>query len=535
MSLAQLITKHGYNAGYGGVTQYLSLWGSDGSWANSVTFGINSQKTPLILPGTFSNLVVTSFDTLGTGTPTAELTLFVNGVATALTATVAAGAGGSATDATHMVTVVKGDDVEMRLVSGAIQVSPGYDVSFSVEFTGSSSTLSQYGTPPLVGSVSSGVNKCAGALGNGTWVNLPAGTQLCNTYSIYPMTTGTITGYYVKDYVTPLGTSVWTGYMRLNGVLQDGSGGTVNTSATMTGSTNTMEGSFSLPVVIGDHVELVCELTVTGVSFGSHLGATVSHNAAVAGQFMWCGGNNNAIDNANTTYAWIGSFEEVTTEARASVPIGPSGLTALGNYVELNTTPGPGNTFTFVARQSGSDTSIAFTINDPDTTGSVTSTVQYAQGDTLNLSFVPASNPASNEVHWGLIASLAVSPPVPPVTATYPLRRLRRFMLPFNGNLRNFIKRLEFICQAGVGLTAGAPASPVQGSDPQMMVRISRDGGSTWDPEVWLPFGKLGDYTARAVLRSPGSYRDGVIEVTVSDPVFATLIAVDAEIEPGNV
>lgn len=535
MSLQQLITKHGYNAGYGGVTQYLSLWGSVGSWATSITLGINSQKTPCILPGTFSNLVINVFDRLGTGTPTAAVTLMVNGVATALTCSVPAGAGGTATDAVNTVTIVKGDDVQFRLVSGSIQLNPGYDVSFSVEFTGSSANDSQYGTPPLVLSLASGSNKCAGALGNGTWVDLPAGTGLCNTYSIYPMATGTVTGYYVKDYITPLGSSVWTGYMRLNGVLQDGSGGTVDTSATMTGSTNTMEGAFSLPVVIGDHVELVCKLTGANVAFGAHLGATVKHTATVAGQFMWCGGNNNAIDNANTTYAWIGSFEEVQIDARASVPIGPSGLTALGNYVEVTVAPSAGKQYTFTARKSGADTAITFDIVDAATTGTVTQTVQYNQGDTLNLAFVPTGTPNHGEVHWGLIASLAVAPPVPPVTQTFPLRRLRRFMLPFNNNLVAFIDKLEFVCQAGVGLSAGPVGSPVQGEDPVIMVRISRDGGSTWTPERWLPLGKMGQYARRAVWRAAGSYRDGVVEVTVSDPVFATLMAVAGDITPGIV
>lgn len=131
---------------------------------------------------------------------------------------------------------------------------------------------------------------------------------------------------------------------------------------------------------------------------------------------------------------------------------------------------------------------------------------------------------------------LLVGPQDTPVgTQTYPLRRLRRFVLPFNNNLVAFIDKLEFVCQAGVGLSAGPTGSPVQGENPVIMIRISRDGGSTWTPERWLPLGKMGQYARRAVWRSAGSYRDGVVEITVSDPVFATLMAVAGDITPGIV
>jgi hypothetical protein len=67
--------------------------------------------------------------------------------------------------------------------------------------------------------------------------------------------------------------------------------------------------------------------------------------------------------------------------------------------------------------------------------------------------------------------------------------------------------------ETGVGLQTG------QGSDPQVMLQISRDGGRTWGAEIWRSFGAVGNYTARAVWRRLGRARNWTFRVRVSDPV----------------
>ena len=87
------------------------------------------------------------------------------------------------------------------------------------------------------------------------------------------------------------------------------------------------------------------------------------------------------------------------------------------------------------------------------------------------------------------------------------------------------VDRLFVDFEAGVGLATG------QGSDPQAMFQVSRDGGHTWGIEQWRSIGKIGEYKARAELRQLGTATDFVFKVRVSDPVKRIVVgaAMDAE------
>jgi hypothetical protein len=45
----------------------------------------------------------------------------------------------------------------------------------------------------------------------------------------------------------------------------------------------------------------------------------------------------------------------------------------------------------------------------------------------------------------------------------------------------------------------------VQGSDPQVMLRFSDDGGHTWSNEHWKSMGKIGRYGYRTIWRRLGA------------------------------
>ena len=65
----------------------------------------------------------------------------------------------------------------------------------------------------------------------------------------------------------------------------------------------------------------------------------------------------------------------------------------------------------------------------------------------------------------------------------------------------------------------GAEAS--QGSDPQVMLRWSDDGGHTWSSEHWISMGKIGEYGYRAIWRRLGmttKLRDRIYEISGTDP-----------------
>jgi hypothetical protein len=78
--------------------------------------------------------------------------------------------------------------------------------------------------------------------------------------------------------------------------------------------------------------------------------------------------------------------------------------------------------------------------------------------------------------------------------------------------------------ETGVGLQTG------QGSDPQIVLKVSRDGGRTFGPEKWTSAGAVGLYRTRAIWRRLGSGRDFVFQWTMTDPVKFTVMSGSAEI-----
>lgn len=77
----------------------------------------------------------------------------------------------------------------------------------------------------------------------------------------------------------------------------------------------------------------------------------------------------------------------------------------------------------------------------------------------------------------------------------------------------------EVICETGAGLTSG------QGSDPQMMLRYSDDGGRTWSNELWRSLGAIGEYRTRAIWRKLGQFWQRQIRLRITDPVRRFVIA----------
>ncbi len=87
---------------------------------------------------------------------------------------------------------------------------------------------------------------------------------------------------------------------------------------------------------------------------------------------------------------------------------------------------------------------------------------------------------------------------------------------PIWHNNRNIgIPLLEVDLETGVGLTSG------QGSDPQLMLEISTDGGKTWHSEqLWSTIGKKGEYDMLTVgYDRLGTARHWTFRLTISDPV----------------
>ena len=88
---------------------------------------------------------------------------------------------------------------------------------------------------------------------------------------------------------------------------------------------------------------------------------------------------------------------------------------------------------------------------------------------------------------------------------------------------------LQLDAETGVGLNLG------QGSDPQVMLRFSDDGGHTWSNEHWSSMGAIGAYGTRTFWRRLGmtlKLRDRIYELSGTDPVKISIVGANLIMSP---
>ena len=128
----------------------------------------------------------------------------------------------------------------------------------------------------------------------------------------------------------------------------------------------------------------------------------------------------------------------------------------------------------------------------------------------------------------GFPAGLVYSAALPPYVVREVLtRRMRRSPAIADEDRWIFHHALQIDLETGVGLVSG------EGSDPQLMLRWSDDGGQTWSDEHWTSAGRMGEYQTRAVWMRLGRSRDRVYETTVTSPVQWSLLACLLHLERG--
>ena len=90
---------------------------------------------------------------------------------------------------------------------------------------------------------------------------------------------------------------------------------------------------------------------------------------------------------------------------------------------------------------------------------------------------------------------------------------VRRCPVIHDSRDRLFFDSLEFDLEVGNGLNSG------QGSDPKMTLKISDDGGRTFNNQRETSIGAQGKYEERVKFHQLGSSYDRVFEIMISDPV----------------
>jgi len=111
------------------------------------------------------------------------------------------------------------------------------------------------------------------------------------------------------------------------------------------------------------------------------------------------------------------------------------------------------------------------------------------------------------------------------------LRSWRALPTGQNNLKRTAQHSLQLDCESGTGLVTG------QGSDPEIMLRFSDDGGHTWSNEHLSKMGKIGEYYRRVFWRRLGmtlKLRDRVYEISMTDPVKTAIMGAELLISPTN-
>lgn len=90
-----------------------------------------------------------------------------------------------------------------------------------------------------------------------------------------------------------------------------------------------------------------------------------------------------------------------------------------------------------------------------------------------------------------------------------------------------YMPRFEIDVEAGIGLSSG------QGSDPQLVLSISDDGGRTFQQTEWRSMGMIGEYGRKLSWTGMGSFYQRTFRLEITDPVRRSIITnyVDVESE----
>lgn len=406
----QVIMNATFGANFSKAQEWMPLSGAASGlgsfWVGADAFGgMERSRVPVTTAGTFKNLKVKTYGSHHDIT----ITVMKNGVATSIVAAVATAAT-EGQDITNSFEVAPGDDVCYQL-DGTSESNPGFWIQLSIEFDSNATSESIYG----IGDVSHGwINNTefsGGAFGNGTMIAFTPGNP-SQTYSICSAA-GQITRLIAKSYLPALGAGNDAVYaMVKNGVLQDGSGGTVDTRCTLDGAVTQATSFFQLDVVPGDEIDIYAAYTGANQPFDYGYGSVAcAFLPTTNGQFMICGGNNNVISTSAASQTWPNIQQLATPEDKNEIKTA-SAFAVIGLYVKISTGPAGVATWDYAIRKNRTDTAITLQLTGgaTPTTGSIFgSSVLFNANDLIDLGIVPTGAPTSSQLHWGLLLSSLAS------------------------------------------------------------------------------------------------------------------------------
>jgi hypothetical protein len=382
-------------------TSFTSLQGGHNGFTTIEAEG----SAPWSVAGTFQKLYVTLATAPGAG-KSLTFTVRKNGVDSALAVTIS-GTNTAGSDLTNTVSVTPGDLLTLKCVgSGTPTVSK---VQVGVDFESTNAKESGYG-----GATNSGLS--VSRANCFLWAdNYDSGGGLGVRVAVIAAP-GDLTAYHVTSNVAPGAGKSWIFTLVKNGVSQDGTGGTVNTVASLADANTTTSWAGTLPLAAGDKLEILAvpvssPATVT-VGFGARFLATVDDVSLIGRAYPseqpTTGSGAVAYGTLHTQLHGTDGLD--TVEANQLVTVGEGGFSISNLYVYANGNPGAGTSWTFTVRKNSASTALAATIADAATSGTdLVDSVTVATGDALAMQIQNSSTPASRLHNWGLAVNGAVA------------------------------------------------------------------------------------------------------------------------------
>jgi len=357
------------------------------------------SRAPMALPGLLRNLTLYC----GEVHPDVSVDILIDGVAAGVPLTLLSGQT-QIVDTVNSVSWNAGQTVEYLVTT----INSGFDMSLCPEIV---STAQLYCVTAISGTFGVGQLTYGGALGNGYF----AGNR--SSQSINALD-GACTHLALRRFGGVSGGS-WVAYLEVDTVLQDGTGGTVNTTCTLLDSdaSGIAFSTFNLPITPVQHVNVVVLRAGVDTVFAvEQFGVGIAFVPTAANAFMCCGGSNDAIAIPGTDWKWMHSLQDVVTptiiENQAAIG-GQQPIRINTLYVEHTVPATAGQAFTDTLLKNGVASDITVVVPDPATSGSDSGSAIYDPSDliVIRLDSTAGTNPVA-KFYWGMAGELYV--PVPP-------------------------------------------------------------------------------------------------------------------------
>jgi hypothetical protein len=372
--------------------------------AGRSTSSSQTMDMPVAVAGTYRNLAMLLDAAPGTGT-SRTFTIYKNTSATALAVTIS-DSSTTGVNTSDEVAFAVGDLISLRNAVTGLPAAANW--KSSLEFEPDDGTTLLYGyaqvfdndngtstyAPPFWGS------------GNADATTVEA-DEVCEIGAAC-----TVTHWEHRRNAAP-GTGVTcTLHLMKNGVAQDGTGGTVDTTLTISGAAAVSDSAtFSLALAVGDTLS-IRNVVSGGTSAGTFSAGTFAVTPDTVGEVQYHASHLNAINSGYVSPVTASGGLTTSFSTVASIA-GPTTLTLGGLWVRLNAAPDTGNGWRISLVVDGVDTAITVAIEDASTTGSITGqSVSIPSGSLWGLHVEEIGSPAegSQEMWIVLLGSHTTGP-----------------------------------------------------------------------------------------------------------------------------